>query len=200
MLGGDQARLRLAYSVLFSLPGAPMLFYGEEIGMGENLDLPGRLAVRSPMQWTDYGHGGFSTAPPDKHVRPLVTEGDFSYEQVNVRAQRGDPDSLLNWMAGLIRTRRECGEIGSGQRSKLKIDGGGEAVLGLRYDAADCAILILNNLSGKRCDVTLDLSEAETATATDLFGDRRYDPLDPANPHMRLNPYGYRWLRIGGVY
>jgi maltose alpha-D-glucosyltransferase/alpha-amylase len=200
MLNGDQARLRLAYSVLFSLPGAPMLFYGEEIGMGENLDLPGRLAVRSPMQWTDYGHGGFSTAPEPDLVRPLVKEGDFSYEQVNVRLQRGDPDSLLNWISGLTRTRRECGEIGRGTHSKLKIAGGGDAVLGLRYDAEDSAILIVNNLSGKRCDITFDLSEAEAATATDLLSDRPYEPLKPASPRMRLNPYGYRWLRIGGIY
>jgi len=198
MLDGDQARLRLAYSLLFSVPGAPMLFYGEEIGMGEHLELHGRLAVRSPMQWTDYGNGGFSTAPPDRFVRSMPAKGDYGYEAVNVRRQRGDPDSLLNWMSRLIRTRRECTEIGVGEHTKLNT--GGEAVLGLRYDVEGSAILVFNNLTGRRCDVTLDLSDDEAATATDLFADRQYDPIKPGKLRTRLNPYGYRWLRIGGPY
>ena len=90
MLGGDIARLKMAYSVLFSLPGAPMIFYGEEIGMGENLDVPGRLSVRTPMQWTPYGSGGFSTAAADALVRPM-TEGDFDVKHVSVARQRSDP-------------------------------------------------------------------------------------------------------------
>jgi maltose alpha-D-glucosyltransferase/alpha-amylase len=198
MLDGDLARLKMAYSVLFSLPGAPMIFYGEEIGMGENLDLDGRLAVRSPMQWTDYDHGGFSSAPLDNLVRPLVTEGPYSYDRVNVRVQRNDPDSLLNWMAGLIRTRRECAEIGICER--VKVDVGTDAVLGLRYDDRESSVIVLNNLSDRRCDITLPLSEDEIATATDLFSDRRYPALDPGNPRFRLSPYGFRWLRIDGIY
>jgi len=127
-----------------------------------------------------------------------VTEGEYGYQSVNVRQQRGDPDSLLNWMARLIRTRRECPEIGIGEHTKLAT--GADAVLGLRYDDAGTAIIVLNNLSDRRCDITLDLPDEEAATATDLFGDRRYDPLQPGKLRMRLNPYGYRWLRIGGPY
>ena len=132
MLGGDQARIRLAYSVLFALPGAPMLFYGEEIGMGEQPALPGRLSVRAPMQWTPYDNGGFSAAPPERYVRPILADGDYGFERVSVAAQRTDPDSLLNWLVALIRTRRECAEIGAG-RCRV-IDTGNDAILALRYD------------------------------------------------------------------
>src|SRR5690606_17275907 len=97
MLDGDPARVRLVYSLLFTLPGTPVLFYGEEIGMGENLDVDGRLSVRTPMQWSSGPNGGFSTAPPSKLVRPLP-EGQFGPLAVNAADQRRSDDSLLNWM------------------------------------------------------------------------------------------------------
>ena len=108
MLDGDQRRIRMVYSLLFSLPGTPVLFYGEEIGMGENLDIEGRMRVRSPMQWSDEPNAGFSTAPapgdalPAGHRRP-----GSGPSAVNVAAQRRDPESLLNWFERLIRRRRE---------------------------------------------------------------------------------------------
>jgi maltose alpha-D-glucosyltransferase/alpha-amylase len=198
MLGGDQRRLRLAYSLMFSLPGAPMLFYGNEIGMGENLTLEGRLSVRTPMQWTAYNNGGFSTASPKHVVRPLVSNGAFGFERVNVSAQRTDPDSLLNWMAGLIRTRRECGEIGSGTWRILPT--GDDAIFCLRYDVEDSSIFVLNNLSRERRTVKLDLSNQEIETATDLFSDRPYEPIEAGSLRVQLDGSGYRWLRLGGIY
>ena len=106
MLGGDPRRIRMVYSLLFSLPGTPVLFYGEEIGMGENLDAGDRLAVRTPMQWTSGRNAGFSTARPSRLVAPLV-DGAFGPEFVNVGDQRRDPDSLLNFMTLLIRRYRQ---------------------------------------------------------------------------------------------
>jgi maltose alpha-D-glucosyltransferase/alpha-amylase len=198
MLDGDMRRIRLAYSLLFSLPGAPMLFYGEEIGMGENLDLEGRLSVRGLMQWTPQNNGGFSKADPASYVRPMLSGGDYGFEKVSVGTLRSDPDSLLNWMPSLIRTRRECGEIGAGSWEVVKT--GNDAVLGLRYDNKDSSVLVLNNLSPDRYTITLDLTEAEIADATDLLGDRTYGPINPDTKRMRLDGYGYRWLRIGGMY
>ena len=113
MLDGDQRRIRMVYSLMFSLPGTPVLFYGEEIGMGENLEIEGRRSVRSPMQWIDDAKAGFSDARPSRLIRP-VTEGRFGPMAVNVAAQRRDPDSLLNWMERIIRRRRETPEIGWG--------------------------------------------------------------------------------------
>jgi len=197
MLEGDMARLKLAYSLLFSLPGAPMIFYGEEIGMGENLDVAGRLSVRTPMQWTPYAKGGFSSAASEDLVRP-IPDGDFGYERVSVAGQRGDPDSLMNMIAALMRTRRECAGIGTGAWRALET--GQDSVLAMRYDIPGCATVVLNNLGGKRCTAALDLSPEEIAMATDLLGDRRYEAIDHETRTVRLNPYGYRWLRIGGEY
>jgi maltose alpha-D-glucosyltransferase/alpha-amylase len=198
MLDGDQAHLRLAYTLLFSLPSAPMLYYGEEIGMGDDLSLPGRLSVRTPMQWTDYGTGGFSTAPAERFVRPMVVDSDYGYQRNSVRTMRADPDSLLNWMAALMRVRRKCSEIGVGTCTAL--DTGHDAVLGLRFDSASSTAIILNNHSGSRRTVHLELDAREVATTTDLFTDRHYPPLDVANPKMRIAGYGYRWLRLRGIY
>jgi maltose alpha-D-glucosyltransferase/alpha-amylase len=152
------------------------------------------------MQWTPYDNGGFSTAPLERYVRPILAEGDYGFEQVSVAAQRNDPDSLLNWLAALIRTRRECPEIGAGQCRV--IDTGNDAILGIRYDDPEheSAIVVLNNLSPDRQTIALDLTEREIATDTGLLADRRYEPLDPKTQRMRINGFGYRWLRLGGVY
>lgn len=166
--------------------------------MGENLDVPGRLSVRTPMQWAPYANGGFSAAPPDRFTRPMVTDGDYGFERVNVATQRADPDSLLNWLASLMRTRRECGEIGAGTWRNFET--GADAVLGIRYDDDGSAIIVVNNLSRRRHTITLDLSEEEAGTATDLLADRRYEPIDPEHRQMRIEGFGYRWIRVGGIY
>ena len=114
MLDGDPRRIRMVYSLLFSLPGTPVLFYGEEIGMGEELSAEGRLAVRTPMQWTAGRNGGFSPARPSQLPGPVV-QGGFGPEHVNVDAQRRDPDSLLRFMTLLIRRYREAPELGWGE-------------------------------------------------------------------------------------
>lgn len=198
MLGNDQRRIRLAWSLMFSLPGAPLIYYGEEIGMGEDLGQPERMAVRTPMQWTPYDYGGFSSAPPDRLVRPILSGGEYGFERVSVGALRGERDSLLNWMAGLTRARRECSEIGAGQSSLVET--GSDAVFGIRYELDDSVLVIVNNLSGKRQTAALGLSPTEVRTATELFADRPYDPLDPDDPQVRLAPYGFQWLRAGGIY
>ena len=114
MLDGDPRRIRLAYSLMFSLPGSPVLFYGEEIGMGENLEVPGRYAVRTPMQWSSAKNAGFSKATKRRLPRP-VTEGAYGPEHVNVASQRSDPDSLWTFIAQLIRRYRQSPELGWGR-------------------------------------------------------------------------------------
>ena len=106
MLDGDPARIRMVYSLMFSLPGTPVLFYGEEIGMGEDLRAKGRSAVRSPMQWNDTENGGFSTAPADQLVAQVV-DGYFGPKNINAARAKRDPDSLWNFIAALIRSYRE---------------------------------------------------------------------------------------------
>ncbi len=119
MLDGDPRRIRMAYSLLFSLPGTPTLYYGEEIGMGEDLAAEGRMAVRSPMQWEPGRNGGFSDATPGRLVQRIVPDG-YGPEHVNVRDQKRDPDSLWSFLQTLIRTYRECPELGWGEFAELR--------------------------------------------------------------------------------
>ena len=119
MVDGDPRRLRMIYSLLFSLPGTPTLYYGEEIGMGEDLEVPGRMAVRPPMQWTPGRTGGFSTAAPRRLVQRVVP-GGYGPDHVNVRDQRRDPDSLWRFMQRLVQTYRECPELGWGEFAELR--------------------------------------------------------------------------------
>lgn len=189
MLRGSEERLRLAYSLLFSLPGAPVLFYGEEIGMGENLDIEGRRAVRSPMQWAPEQNGGFSSAPSDELTRP-VTEGAFGPSEVNVASQSGRPGSMLEWMQRLIRCRRRAPEIGLGSYSLLEVDR--PEVLALRFEWNGSTLISLHNFSENQapCSIEEPLPEGEPA---ELWADRRY--AQGAGPTFELGPFGYRWLR-----
>lgn len=195
MLAGDTDRVRLVYSLLFSLPGTPVLFYGEEIGMGENLDVPGRLSVRTPMQWTDQRNGGFSTVPPSRLTRP-VTGGRFGPLAVNVAEQRRDPDSLLRWMEGIIRRRRETPELGWGEWQLL--DAGDDAVLAHRCDWEGTAVVAVHNLAGAPREVTVRLGDVEP------FGEI-VDLLDGTQPgralegdvlDLKVAGYGYHWFRL----
>ena len=112
MLGNDRRRIELANSLLFTLPGTPVMRYGDEIGMGDDLDLPERYSVRTPMQWSPHRHGGFTTGR--RPIRRVIDDPVYGYQQVNVADQRRDPNSLLNWTERIIRTRKECAEIGWG--------------------------------------------------------------------------------------
>ena len=194
MLDGDPARIRLVYSLLFSLPGTPVLFYGEEIGMGENLAIPGRLSVRTPMQWADERNGGFSTATPGRLSRPVV-EGRFGPMAVNATGQRRDPDSLLNWMERLIRRRRECPEFGWGATTVL--DTGDNCVLAHQCEWEGSRVLALHNLSPEPREVKLPIDGAgDGDRLVDLLA--RTDPLPLEGPalELKLEGHGYRWYRL----
>jgi trehalose synthase len=195
MLDGDPDRIRLVYSLLLSLPGTPVLFYGEEIGMGENLDIDGRLSVRSPMQWTDQPSAGFSDAAPSELRRPLP-DGDFGPEAVNVADQQRDPESLLNWMERLIRRRRETPEFGWGEWSVL--DTGEDAVLGHRCDWEGRTVLAVHNLSGEaqKVEVEVEGADDERVLVDLLEDDGGSRSLEGGRCSVELEPYGYRWLRL----
>ncbi len=145
MLGGDRRRLELAFSLLFSLPGTPMMQYGDEIGMGDNLRLPERECARTPMQWSADANGGFSRAR--KIVRPVIDDQAFGYQSVNVAAQRRDSASLLNWTERIIRARKECPEIGWGEFTVLRTNV--TEVLAIRYDWRDTSLVTLHNFSAR---------------------------------------------------
>src|SRR6185312_10946902 len=158
MLDGDPRRIRMVYSLLFSLPGTPVLYYGEEIGMGENLEAEGRLAVRTPMQWTDGPNAGFSTAEPGKLVSPMVDEG-FGPQFVNAAQAKRDPDSLWNFMATLVKRYRECPELGWGRFEILQQPE--KSVLAHRCTWEESSMVLLHNLSPDPVTVELDLATEE---------------------------------------
>jgi trehalose synthase len=195
MLDGDPRRLRMVYSLLFSLPGTPVLFYGEEIGMGENLDIDGRLAVRTPMQWTDQRNGGFSNAAPSRLRRPL-TEGAFGPQHVNVAAQRSDADSLLAFVTLLVKRYRESPELGWADFSVL--DQPHRHVLAHECVWDDRRIIAVHNLKPDSCTVPLTLEDCDSSHyLLDLLRDSEGTEIDDrGRVELTLEGYGYRWLRL----
>ena len=193
MLDGDPKRLRMVYSLLFALPGTPVLFYGEEIGMGENPDMPGRMAVRSPMQWSGGPAAGFSAAAPDALCRPLTALPGFDPGTVNASAQRRDPDSLLNWFERLIRRRRESHALGHGAYTHLPA--GDPAVFAHRCDWDGHAIVAVHNLARRATRAELALDPG--AALTDLFGDHDATAEDDGRVVLDLEPHDHRWYAAG---
>lgn len=193
MVDGDPRRLRLAYSLLFALPGTPTLFYGEEIGMGEDLEADGRMAVRSPMQWSDGVNGGFSTASPRSLVQRVVPDG-YGPEYINVGDQRHDPGSMFCFMRTLIATRRGCPELGWGELTVLEQDQ--PQVLAHRADLEASGLVLLHNLAAEPVTVTLSLGSGEEDNhVTDLLS-REVISWQGTELAVPLEGYGYRWLRL----
>ena len=192
MLGGDPAWLRMAYSLMFAMPGAPTLFYGEEIGMGENLAIEGRLSVRTPMQWTSAPTAGFTTAPADAACRPFPG-GEYGPEAINVAAQRTDPESLLNWFERLIRLRKSAPEIGWGEYRVL--DGGDDAVLVLEYRWDDRTTITVHNLAAKATNVSMKVGTG-AVTLRDRIGSSAPITVKDGAASMKVAAHGYHWFGV----
>jgi maltose alpha-D-glucosyltransferase/alpha-amylase len=195
LLDGDPRRLRLAYSLLLTLPGTPVLYYGDEIGMGDDLALGGRTSVRTAMQWSDESNGGFSAAPRNRLVRPVTSGGDFGYERINMASQQRDPASLLNWMEKAIRIRKACSEFGFGKLSI--VESGDAAVFAHCSEWQGQVVAAVHNLSDTMREVSLDLSSFGENHVVDLLGDRESGPSDGGRLCVKLEGYGYRWFRVG---
>ncbi len=197
MLQSDRRRLELAYSLMLTLPGTPVIRYGDEIGMGDDLMLPERNCARTPMQWSDEPNAGFTKH--SKPVMPVISTGPYGYTRVNVAIQRRDPNSLLNWMERVIRMRKEIPEIGFGDFSFVST--GTAQVLAIRYSWRNNALLFLHNLSAKPREIKFSLgAEAgrDCALVNLLSEDHSY-PAKTGKHAISLEPYGYRWFRVGGL-
>ena len=194
MLDGDPRRIRMVYSLLFSLPGTPVLFYGEEIGMGENAAQEGRQAVRTPMQWTNEPNGGFSRAST-RRLRARPPENGYAPEHVNVEAQMHDPDSLLSFIRELAVRYRSSPEIGWGALDVLP--SGSDAVLAHRITADVGRFVALHNFAPTPTVVPLDLGPVAPDTQlSDLLHVDRYDLDERGRIDVQLDAYGFRWFRI----
>jgi maltose alpha-D-glucosyltransferase/alpha-amylase len=195
MLNGDRRRIELAYALQFAMPGTPVLRYGEEIGMGENLALPDRDAIRTPMQWSDAADGGFSTAPERELVAPVNGTGRFGARRVNVRGQQRDPDSLLRWFQQLIGAVRECPEIGTGSGRAVDVPAP-PSVLIHRFDSEQGALLLLHNLADIPVTVDVGKDQAGPTRPWEVFADSGYQRPTRALTNIELNGWGYRWFRL----
>jgi maltose alpha-D-glucosyltransferase/alpha-amylase len=193
---GERSQLELAYSVLFALPGTPVLRYGDEIGMGEDLRLKERDAVRTPMQWSAERNGGFSTA--ERCVKPVLDEGPYGHQHVNVESQRRDPNSLLNWTVRMIRLRKECPEIGWGTWRVLPTRS--PNVLALCYSWRGNSVVTVHNFAGAPKEVRLDLSDVEGGDrlASLLVNEEKQAGADGVHD-VALEAFGYKWYRVGGL-
>lgn len=165
--------------------------------MGENLALPERNALRTPMQWSAGPGGGFTTAPAKEQVRPVQTTGRYGCRQVNVESQLADRDSLLRWFEQLIRVARQCPEIGVG--SCTVVDAPlPRHVLAHRCDAPEGSLLLLHNLADRRVTVDLGRLDGIVDRPREILADGPYDPPTTRLNGLELHPYGYRWLRLAG--
>ena len=194
MVGGDRDRMELAYSLLLTLPGTPVFLYGEEIGMGEDLAVEGRRSVRTAMQWSSGPNGGFSTCDPGDLIPPLVEDGPFGYENVNVADQRRDERSFLNRIERAVRVRKESPEFGWGSWTVL--DAGDTRVLAHRVDWLDNTVVAIHNLSEEEVDVQLTLGDGDFTDVIDIFEKERFPDLDLDDPRFQMPASGYRWLRL----
>jgi maltose alpha-D-glucosyltransferase/alpha-amylase len=197
MLHGDRRRLELAYSLMFTLPGTPVLRYGDEIGMGDNLALQERNCARTPMQWSTEQNAGFTKS--DRPIMPVIDEGAYAYQHVNVAVQRRDPNSFLNWMERMIRMRKEVPEISWGDFSFVRTRN--PELLAMRYDWKNNAVLFLHNLQSEPREVrfSVDYEGEEECILVNLLSEEHSQP-EKGNRHcVLMEPYGYRWFRIGGL-
>lgn len=189
---GNRAQIELAYSLLLSLPGTPVIRYGDEIGMGEDLSQPERESVRTPMQWSSGRNAGFSTA--DRLVRPLVPDGPYGPAHVNVEKQRRDPTSLFRWTTRMLWTRKEAPEIGWGRWSILPAAPG---VLAMLYEWRGTEVLVVHNLAGEPREVALRLpGDGVRGRLVNLLAPDEIRPLEGRYP-LSVEAYGYRWFRVG---
>jgi maltose alpha-D-glucosyltransferase/alpha-amylase len=195
MVGGDERRLKMAYSLLFSMPGAPVLVYGDEIGMGDDLSRNGRNAVRAPMQWSARRNAGFSEASPKAFVQPLIKEGAFGFKRVNVEEQEARNDSLLCFVRQIAKLRRTNPLIGS--CACRCIDSGDERVLAHMYQSENATLLMLHNLAEARVKIGIEIPEAGDRRLASLL-DGGSAAISDGHLAAELEPYGLRWLQFAG--
>ncbi len=194
LLENDRARLEAANSILLTLIGSPVLYYGDEIGMGDNIWLDDRDGVRTPMQWDDGPNAGFSTAPSEQLYAPVIDDETYGYQQVNVAAQRANPDSLFNRMRFLLQVRRKHPAFGRGELKMLSPSS--TAVLAYLRSHAHETLLVVNNLSAEPQAAKLALSDYEGRVPVDVLTGEQLPAISSAPYTIPLEGYGYRWLKL----
>ncbi|HEV3332908.1 MAG TPA: maltose alpha-D-glucosyltransferase [Bryobacteraceae bacterium] len=197
LMENNRRRIELMNSLLFSFPGTPILYYGDEIGMGDNIYLGDRNGVRTPMQWTPDRNGGFSRANPAKLYSPSVMDPVYGYEAINVEAQQSDPSSLLNWMRNMIALRKLFRVFGRGTLEFLEPENRKVLVYLRKYESDQ--ILCVANLSRFGQPVELDLSALAGMTPVEMLGFTEFPAIGKTAYRLTLGPYGFFWFELQGV-
>ena len=200
LLENDRRQIELLNGLLLSLPGTPVLYYGDEIGMGDNVYLGDRNGVRTPMQWSPDRNAGFSPANPHKLYLPLIVDAEYHYTTINVEAQRATPNSLLNWTKRLIATRKRYCAFGWGDFHMLNVDNRKVLAFTRTYkseNGEDEDILVVANLSRFVQGVNLDLSLFKGRSLIEIFGRTEFPPVnDEGGYFISLSPYGFYWFAL----
>jgi maltose alpha-D-glucosyltransferase/alpha-amylase len=194
LIDGDRRRLELLNGLLMSLPGSPIVYYGDEIGMGDNIYLGDRNGVRTPMQWNNGWNAGFSSTDPERLYLPLISNPLYGYQTVNVEAQRRSESSLLNWMRRLIRVRRSSPVFSRGTIQFLRP--ANHRVLAYLRSLENETILVVNNLASTAQAVELDLKAQSGAIPIEMFGGSLFPRIGELPYMLTLGPYGFYWFRL----
>ncbi|HET7874453.1 MAG TPA: maltose alpha-D-glucosyltransferase [Methylomirabilota bacterium] len=194
LLDNDRRKIELLTSLLFTLPGSPILYYGDEIGMGDNIYLGDRNGVRTPMQWTGDRNAGFSRADAARLYLPLIVDPVYGYQAINVEAQLRTPTSLLNWMKRIIAVRKKTRVFGRGTLRFLRP--ANETVLAHVRSYEGETVLFVHNLSGAAQPVELDLRPWAGSTPVEMLGESRFPAIGELPYFISLAPYGYYWFGL----
>jgi maltose alpha-D-glucosyltransferase/alpha-amylase len=194
LLSGDRRRIEVVNGLLMALPGSPFIYYGDEIGMGDNVHLGDRNGVRTPMQWSAGTNAGFSDADPEQLYLPVVANAVYGYQAVNVAAQRRSPSSLLGWMQRLIRIRRSSRAFGRGSFELLE-PRNHRVLAFVRRHGAD-AVLCVFNLAASAQAVSLDLTSLDGAVPVEMFGGSLFPRIGRGEYPLALGPHDFFWFRL----
>jgi len=194
LLDNDTNQMELFTALLLSLPGSPVLYYGDEIGMGDNIWLGDRDGVRTPMQWTPDRNAGFSSATPGRLSLPVIMDPVFGFQAINVEAQQASSSSLLHWTRRMIYVRKQHTAFGRG--SFLDLGGSNPSVLSYLREDGDDVMLCVNNLSRFPQPVELDLHQFSGHRPVEMLGGVEFPPIGDLPYLLTLAGYGFYWFRI----
>jgi maltose alpha-D-glucosyltransferase/alpha-amylase len=194
LLENDRAKIQLLNSLLFTLPGTPIVYYGDEIGMGDNIHLGDRNGVRTPMQWSADRNAGFSRTDPGQLYSPVIADPVYGYQGVNVEVQLRTPSSLLHWMRRLIAVRKMSRVFGRGSLRFLKPTN--TRVLAHLREYRGETLLVVHNLANSAEPVELDLREFSGSVPVEMLGEARFPAIGERPYFLSLGPYGFYWFRL----